>query len=251
MLIGRYMYKSQVFYGMIARNRVTALAGDPFQGIQPGDRDYPLEELVVMAPCSPTKAVCVGLNYRDHAEELNLAVPEEPVLFLKPPTAVIGHGESIILPLSSRQVDYEAELAVVIGRLCRRVKPGEARDYIFGYTCANDVTARDLQRKDGQWTRAKSFDTFLPLGPYIVNDLDPGDVTVSLRLNGIIRQKSSTENLVYSVPELVSFVSGIMTLVPGDIILTGTPGGVGFLSTGDRVEVEIEGIGALSNGVSA
>lgn len=251
MLIGRYMYKSQVFYGKITGDRVTPLAGDPFQGIRTGARDYLLQELMVMAPCSPTKVVCVGINYRDHAEELKLAIPREPVLFLKPPSAIIGHGASIILPPSSRQVDYEAELAVVIGRTCRQVKTREAAAYIFGYTCANDVTARDHQRQDGQWTRAKSYDTFLPLGPYIVTDLDPGDITVILRLNGVICQKSSTRNLVCGIPELVSFISGIMTLVPGDVILTGTPGGVGPLAGGDLVEVEIGGIGTLSNSVSS
>jgi len=245
------MYKNKVFYGKITGNRVTPLIGDPFQSIQTGAGDYLMQELVVLAPCSPTEAVCVGINYRDHAEELKLAVPREPVLFLKPPSAVIGHGAKIILPPSSTKVDYEAELAVVIGRTCSKVGIREAGEYIFGYTCANDVTARDLQRKDGQWTRAKSFDTFLPLGPYIVTDLDPADVTVVLRLNGAIRQKSSTRNLVFSIPELVSFISGIMTLLPGDVILTGTPGGVGPLAKGDRVEVVIDGIGTLSNDVSS
>jgi len=251
LLIGRYLHNNHVFYGKITGNRVTPLMGDPFQGIEAGAGDYLMQELVVLAPCSPTKVVCVGINYRDHAEELKLAVPREPVLFLKPPSAIIGHGASIILPHSSSQVDYEAELAVVIGKTCSQVGIGEAGEYIFGYTCANDVTARDLQRKDGQWTRAKSFDTFLPLGPYIVTDLDPTDVTVTLRLNGAIRQKSSTRNLVFSIPELVSFISKIMTLLPGDVILTGTPGGVGPLAEGDRVEVEIDGIGTLSNSVSS
>lgn len=251
MLIGRYMYKNKVFYGKITGNRVTPLIGDPFQSIQTGAGDYLMQELVVLAPCSPTKAVCVGINYRDHAEELKLAVPREPVLFLKPPSAVIGHGANIVLPPSSSQVDYEAELAVVIGRTCSQVGSREAGEYVFGYTCANDVTARDLQRKDGQWTRAKSFDTFLPLGPYIVTDLDPGDVSVTLRLNGVISQKSSTRNLVFGIPELVSFISKIMTLLPGDVILTGTPGGVGPLAKGDRVEVEIGGIGTLSNNVTS
>lgn len=249
LLIGRFMYNEQVFYGIITEDRVTALEGDPYGNIKTGNLVYPLGQLKILAPCSPTKVVCVGLNYRDHAEELGLAIPEEPVLFIKPSTTLIGHGEDIVYPSSSKQVDYEAELAVVIGRTCRKVRAVDAREYILGYTCGNDVTARDLQRKDGQWTRAKSFDTFLPLGPYIVSDLDPAALFVSLRLNGELRQRSSTSGQIFSVPELVSFISGIMTLNPGDVILTGTPGGIGPVAMGDKIEVEIEGIGTLTNGV--
>ncbi|MCL6634270.1 MAG: fumarylacetoacetate hydrolase family protein [Peptococcaceae bacterium] len=243
------MYKNREFYGIINGERVTVLEGDPYGEIRVSGLEYPLGELKILAPCRPSKSVCVGLNYRDHAAEFGLPIPEEPVLFIKPSTAVIGPGESIIYPATSRQVDYEAELAVVIGRPCRKVKAGEAAEYILGYTCANDVTARDLQRKDGQWTRAKSFDTFLPLGPYIVSDLDPGDLSISMRLNGALRQRSSTRNLIFSVPELLSFISDIMTLNPGDVILTGTPGGVGPVAVGDEIEVEIEGIGTLWNRV--
>lgn len=241
------MYNEQVLYGILTGDYVTLLEGEPYGKIKTGNIVYPLEELTVLAPCFPTKAVCVGINYRDHAEEFGHEIPEEPVLFMKPSTAVIGHGEDIIYPPQAARVDYEAELAVVIGRTCRKVRATEARKYILGFTCANDVTARDLQRKDGQWTRAKSFDTFLPLGPYIVSDLDPDDVTVSLRLNGEVKQRSSTSHLIFNIPELVSFISGIMTLNPGDVILTGTPSGVGPVAVGDKVEVEIEGIGTLTN----
>lgn len=249
MILGRFMYKEQVFNGIITGDTVTAILDEPFKHKKAAGPVYGLDQLKILAPCRPTKAVCVGLNYRDHAGELGLALPDEPVLFLKPATAVIGPGEKILYPPASSQVDYEAELAVVIGRTCRNVRVQEARQYILGYTCANDVTARDLQRRDGQWTRAKSFDTFLPLGPYIVNDLDPGRLKIYLRLNGEIRQESCTDQLLFNVSELVSFISRVMTLNPGDVILTGTPAGVGPVAVGDKVEVEIEGIGTLINEV--
>jgi len=251
LLLGRFMYNKQVFYGIINGDRVTAIEGDPYGKIKTSNLVYPLGQLKILAPCAPTKAVCVGLNYRDHAEELGLAIPEEPVIFIKPSTTLIAHGDDIIYPASSKQVDYEAELAVVIGRTCRKVRAVDAHEYILGYTCGNDVTARDLQRKDGQWTRAKSFNTFLPIGPYIVSDLDPTDLFVSLRLNGEVKQHSSTSRQIFSVPELVSFISGIMTLNQGDVILTGTPCGVGPVAVGDKIEVDIEGIGTLINGVRA
>lgn len=195
------------------------------------------------------KIVCVGLNYRDHAKELGMALPAEPVIFLKPETAVIGPEEPIVHPAMSREVDYEAELAVVMGREARHVAPEEALGYVRGYTCFNDVTARDLQRRDGQWTRAKSFDTFAPLGREVVSHVDPGDLLVECYVNGERRQSSSTRNLIFSVPELVSFISRIMTLEPGDVIATGTPPGVGHLHPGDVVEVVIAGVGRLRNPV--
>ncbi|OPX88074.1 MAG: Ureidoglycolate lyase [Pelotomaculum sp. PtaB.Bin104] len=250
MQIGRFKDQEKTFYGIINGDIVTALEGGPYGQIKPINQFYRKDQLQALAPCMPTKAVCVGLNYRDHAEELGYPVPEEPVLFIKPSTTVIGPGEDIIYPSSSNQVDYEAELAVVIGRTCRNIGVGEAREYILGYTCGNDVTARDLQNKDGQWTRAKSFDTFLPLGPYIITDLDPGNLTVDLRLNGETRQSSATNNLIFDVFSLVSFISGVMTLNPGDVVMTGTPGGIGPIAEGDRIEVEIQGIGVLENGVS-
>ncbi|MEW6183407.1 MAG: fumarylacetoacetate hydrolase family protein [Bacillota bacterium] len=217
---------------------------------KPSVEGIPLEGLGVLAPCRPGKIVCVGLNYRDHATELGFAYPEEPVLFLKPPTALIGPGEDIVYPPMAGQVDYEAELAVVIGATTRRVSSDAAPEHILGYTCANDITARDLQKKDGQWTRAKSFDTFCPLGPYIVTGADMCHSEISLYLNGVRKQFSNIRNLIFDVNYLVSFVSHVMTLHPEDVILTGTPSGVGPLQTGDIVVVDIEGIGRLENRVA-
>jgi 2-keto-4-pentenoate hydratase/2-oxohepta-3-ene-1,7-dioic acid hydratase in catechol pathway len=209
---------------------------------------YDLEEVELLAPVDPSKVVCVGLNYAEHAKELKMDLPTEPIIFMKPPSAVIGPGADIVMPPSSSQVDYEGELAVVIKERCRNVPAERADDYVLGYANFNDVTARDLQRKDGQWTRAKSFDTFAPMGPYVV-DLDPSDLEIQTRVNGRLRQSSRTSDLIFPVPELIEFVSEIMTLLPGDVIATGTPPGVGSLSAGDYVEVEIEGLGVLKNGV--
>lgn len=212
---------------------------------------FKLNEIKILAPVKPSKIVAVGLNYADHIAEMGNTPPPNPIIFMKPQTAVIGPGEAIILPSSSQRVDYEAELAVVIGKKCRSVTPQQAPSFILGYTCFNDVTARDLQKKDGQWTRAKSFDTFAPLGPWINTSLDPSSRRIECRLNGEIKQSSSTSNLLFSVFELVSFISEIMTLLPGDVIATGTPQGVGPMQNGDLVEVYIEGIGTLSNPVKA
>ena len=208
---------------------------------------YSLDEVNILPPVQPSKVVCVGLNYRDHAQELNMDLPEEPILFIKPPTTVIGPDNPIIYPPQCHQLDYEAELAVVIGRETRFTSKNDARDHIAGYTILNDVTARDLQRKDGQWTRAKSFDTFCPIGPWIETDMDPSHQDISLKLNGEVKQNSNTENMIFSVEELVEFISHIMTLNQGDIIATGTPPGVGSMNVEDIVEVKIEGIGTLSN----
>jgi len=197
----------------------------------------------------PTKIIAIGLNYHDHAKELNMAVPDYPLIFLKPPSSVIESGEAIIYPPQTEELHYEGELAIVIKEKVRNVSPGEAAQYIAGYSCANDVTARDLQRKDGQWSRSKSFDTFSPLGPRITSDIDPRNSEIMTRVNGVIRQHSNTRNMVFDVYELVSFVSGIMTLMPGDVIITGTPPGVGSIQVGDEVEIEIEGIGILRNTV--
>ena len=205
-----------------------------------------LKDVELLAPCQPTKIVCVGLNYVEHARELKMQLPHEPILFIKPPTAVLAPEGEIIYPQSSQQVDYEGELGVVIGKRCKNVPADEVEKYILGYTCFNDVTARDLQRKDGQWTRAKSFDTFAPIGPWIAK-IDPSHLDIQTRVNGTIKQKSNTSDLIFGVPKLVEFISGIMTLEPGDVIATGTPPGVGPLQKGDVVEVEIEGIGILRN----
>lgn len=210
-----------------------------------------LDEVKLLAPVKPSKIVAVGLNYADHIAEMGNTPPPNPIIFIKPQTAVIGPGEHIVLPPSSQRVDYEAELAVVIGKKCRSVRPQEAPSFILGYTCFNDVTARDLQKKDGQWTRAKSFDTFAPLGPWINTNLDPSALHIECRLNGELKQSSSTSNLLFSVFELVAFISEIMTLLPGDVIATGTPQGVGPMKDGDLVEVYVEGIGTLSNPVKA
>lgn len=205
-----------------------------------------------LAPVQPSKIIAVGLNYRDHAREMGLDLPGEPILFMKPSTAVIGPFEEIRYPSQSSRVDYEAELAVVIGTACRNVRASRAKDCILGYTCLNDVTARDLQAKDGQWTRAKSFDTFAPIGPWIATDIeDPHALSITARLNGEVKQSSNTSNLIFSVFELVEFISSVMTLKPGDVIATGTPSGVGPMLPGDEIAIEIEGIGVLSNRVSS
>jgi 2-keto-4-pentenoate hydratase/2-oxohepta-3-ene-1,7-dioic acid hydratase in catechol pathway len=210
---------------------------------------YDIDRIRLAPPVEPTKIVAVGLNYRDHAEELGLAVPQEPLLFMKPSSSVIGHGDSILLPPQSSRVDYEAELGVVIGKPTRKVSAKEASDHILGYTCLNDVTARDLQEKDGQWIRAKGFDTFCPIGPCIEAELDPSDLAIDLYLNGSLKQTSRTSMLIFSPAELVEFISGIMTLWPGDVIATGTTSGIGPMKEGDSVEVRIEGIGSLVNSV--
>lgn len=246
--IGRFLLEEEAFYGVVEGDRVLRV-DDPFSSLKPSGKDYSLSGLKVLAPCTPGKAVCVGLNYRDHALEMGEALPEEPVLFMKPASTLVGPGDQIEYPDMSQRVDYEAELAVVMAARCKNVAAGDAPGYILGFTCANDVTARDLQARDGQWTRAKSFDTFLPLGPYIITDINPGRLDISLYLNGQLKQKSNTSNLIFTVSHLVSFISRVMTLYPGDVILTGTPSGVGPMQRGDRAEVVIESLGSLSNTV--
>lgn len=198
----------------------------------------------------PSKIVCVGLNYRDHAREMKMELPTHPILFLKPPSSLIFHGDKIIYPPQTKELHYEAELAVVIKDRIKNISEAEAPKHIRGFTCGNDVTARDLQRLDGQWTRAKSFDTFCPLGPDIISGIDPDDLDIKLYLNGIIKQSSNTSNFVFKVDHLISFISNVMTLEPDDVIMTGTPAGVGPMQKGDRVAVEIEGIGKLENKVT-
>jgi 2-keto-4-pentenoate hydratase/2-oxohepta-3-ene-1,7-dioic acid hydratase in catechol pathway len=245
-----YTYADEAHYGLLAgEDRIERLIGGPFEGYEPTREFLALADVRVLPPCRPGKVIAIGLNYRDHAREFNLEVPQEPLIFMKPASAVIGHLEPIVAPAMSRQVDFEAELGVVMGRTCRRVSREQAREFILGYTCVNDVTARDLQKRDGQWTRAKSFDSFCPIGPYLVTDLDPGDLAVQSYLNGELRQSSRTRELIFPVAELVSFISQIMTLLPGDIISTGTPSGVGPMKPGDAVEVRVEGVGRLINRV--
>ncbi len=241
-MIGRFKNGDEIFYGKVEGERVIVdrgLYSDTFL----------LKEVKLLPPTQPSKIICVGLNYRDHAKELNMPIPQTPLLFLKPPSAVTGHLGKIVYPDKTRHVDYEAELAVIIGRRCKNIPAADADSVIMGYTCFNDVTARDLQKKDSQWTRAKSFDTFAPVGPYIAAPLDVSDLCVKTRVNGELRQESSTSNLIFDVPYLIEFISGIMTLERGDIIATGTPPGVGELFAGDEVEVEIENIGILKNSV--
>ncbi len=208
-----------------------------------------LDDVTLLSPVAPGKVIGVGLNYKDHAREFDMEIPENPLLFLKPSTSVIAFEEGIKLPSASSRVDYEGELAIVVRKETKNVTREEGAANILGYTCANDVTARDLQKKDGQWTRAKSFDTFSPLGPWIETDIDPGSLKLSTRVNGIEKQNSSTAEMIFSPSYLISFISEIMTLEKGDVIITGTPPGVGPLEKGDNVEVEIEGIGILKNHV--
>jgi len=207
---------------------------------------FDLAEVKVLAPVAPSKIVCVGRNYREHAAELGNKMPDEPLLFLKAPSAVIASGDEIELPKASQQVEHEGELGVVIGRLAHNISD-DPLSYVFGYTCVNDVTARDLQRKDVQFTRGKSFDTFCPVGPWIETDVDPTNVTVQTRLNGELKQKGNTADMAFSVAFLISYISEIMTLYPGDLIATGTPAGVSRMNPGDTVEVEVTGIGILRN----
>jgi 2-keto-4-pentenoate hydratase/2-oxohepta-3-ene-1,7-dioic acid hydratase in catechol pathway len=249
MRIVRYQYGEQIAYGLLEGGDVRLLLGDVFGDFEPGDRVASLDDVKLLAPVVSSKIVALGLNYRDHAEEVGLRIPKEPLIFLKPSTAIIGPGESIRYPRMAAQVDYEGELGIVIGKKARDIALHDTRAHILGYVCFNDVTARDLQKTDRQWTRAKGFDTFAPLGPWIETDLDPSHLTLETFLNGERRQCSHTKNLIFDCFEVVSFVSQVMTLLPGDVIATGTPAGIGAMSVGDRVDVVIEGIGTLTNTV--
>lgn len=245
----RYATPEGPQWGWVHEGRVGTLRGTPFGEYERQEPTLPLEEVRLLAPTQPSKIVCVGRNYAAHAKEHDAEVPEVPLIFLKPPSAVIGLEEAILLPPQSQQVEHEAELAVVIGKRGRWIAPEEADAYILGYTIANDVTARDLQWRDGQWTRGKGFDTFCPLGPWIETDFDPADALITCKVNGELRQMGSTRDMVFSVRQLIAFVSSVMTLEPGDVLLTGTPAGVGPLHAGDIVEVSIEGLGTLRNPV--
>jgi 2-keto-4-pentenoate hydratase/2-oxohepta-3-ene-1,7-dioic acid hydratase in catechol pathway len=252
----RFTAADRIAYGVVdgddedrAALTVTAIDGHPFA---PHDRTqavFPLAEVRLLPPVLPSKVIGVGKNYADHAAEMGATAPETPVVFLKPSTAIVGDGEAVLLPTQSAQVEHEGELAVVIGRLAREVPESRVADVVLGYSCANDVTARDLQRSDGQWARAKGFDSFCPLGPWIATDVDPSDLAVETRVNGELRQSGRTSQMVHPVSELVQFVSSVMTLLPGDVILTGTPAGVGPLVDDDTVTVTIEHVGTLTNHV--
>lgn len=251
MKIYRFRYTRKIFYGVLKEEFLFPVAGRIFGDFRIEASPIPIADVRLLPPVVPSKIVCVGTNYRDHAQEMSRPLPAEPLLFLKPSTAVIGPNEAIVYPAMSRRVDYEGELAVVIRKRAHDLDEGaDVGDYILGYSCFNDVTARDLQARDGQFTRAKSFDTFAALGPCIATGLDPAALELKTFLNGKLRQRGAAANLIFSVPHLVRFVSRIMTLNPGDVISTGTPAGVGSMEPGDRVDVQIEGVGTLSNTVA-
>jgi 2-keto-4-pentenoate hydratase/2-oxohepta-3-ene-1,7-dioic acid hydratase in catechol pathway len=252
--IVRFAAGGKVKYGMLENNVIHGLRGSPFARFKGPGSSFTLDgstyepgQVRLLTPCLPSKIVGLGLNYRSHAEETGQPIPSVPLIFLKPSTAVIGPDDEIILPPNSRRVDYEGELGVVIGRRARDVPQDRAKDYVLGYTCVNDVSDRHAQRDDGQWTRAKGFDTFAPIGPCIETGIDPDDLKLETYLNGQLRQSARTSDLIFGVSELVSFVSGVMTLLPGDVIATGTPAGIGRMNPGDVVEVRIEKIGTLRN----
>jgi 2-keto-4-pentenoate hydratase/2-oxohepta-3-ene-1,7-dioic acid hydratase in catechol pathway len=252
MRIVRYSRQGDVGFGILeGEETVAAISPHPFAAFEYTGERYPAAEVRLLAPVLPTKVVAIGRNYAEHARELGNEIPPEPVLFLKPSTSVVGPGDPIVRPGWVGQVDFEGELAVVVGKLVRRLDPAQAIQAVLGFTCANDVTARELQRADGQWARAKGFDTFCPLGPWIETDLDSSDLAVSTQVNGEVRQHARTSQLEHGVAALLAFVSRVMTLLPGDVLLTGTPAGVGPLEVGDRVEVEVEGVGVLANQVVA
>ncbi|MBN1483280.1 MAG: fumarylacetoacetate hydrolase family protein [Chloroflexia bacterium] len=248
MILLRCLYRGRSYTGVLQGGQIHVVEGDPAHP-QPGRLLASLEQVRLLPPSQPSKILAVGRNYADHAAEFDHLPPAEPLLFLKPPSALIGPDDPIHLPAFSERVDHEAELALVIGRRCRHVSPEQALSCVLGYTCANDVTARDLQRGDGQWTRGKGFDTFCPLGPWLVTDLDPAQLQVMGRVNGELRQHGHVRDLVFSVGQLIAYAAAVMTLEPGDVLLTGTPAGVGPLQPGDLVEVEIPQIGVLRNPV--
>jgi 2-keto-4-pentenoate hydratase/2-oxohepta-3-ene-1,7-dioic acid hydratase in catechol pathway len=248
--IARFTKDGDLFFGVVEdEETIATVAAHPFGEIQLTGERQALADVRLTAPILPSKVIAIGKNYAEHAREMGGEAPDEPVMFMKPSTSVIGQREAIVYPPLSERVDYEGELAVVIGRLCRQVPAARAADVILGYTCANDVTARDLQKRDGQWTRGKGFDTFCPLGPWIETALDPSDLAITTTVNGDVRQSSRTSKLLHGIPELVEFVTQVMTLLPGDVILTGTPEGVGPMRVDDEVSVTIENIGTLTNRV--
>ncbi len=246
----RFKRGGRELYGVIEELKVRALSAEPWAGGLPEGPAYQLSEVTLLAPVQPSKIVCVGRNYRAHAKELGNEVPKEPLIFIKPSTSVIGPGASIRIPEVSQEVHHEAELAVVVGRTLTNARTAvEAREAVFGWTCLNDVTARDIQRREAHFTRAKGFDTFCPVGPIVETDVDPMDLTVTCRVNGEQRQRGTTKDMVFDPFLLLAFISQVMTLLPGDVVSTGTPEGVGAFKRGDWVEVEVSGIGVLKNPV--
>lgn len=252
MKIVRYQTNGEaVKYGWMLDDKVGEIQGDIFGEYRRREAKIPVGELKLAAPCVPSKILCVGRNYVEHAKELGNEVPKVPLIFLKPPSSIISNGEHIVLPPQSSQVEHEAELVVVIGKRGRNITIENAKEYVFGYTIGNDITARDLQKTDGQWTRAKGFDTFCSFGPWIDTEFDASDAVVTCRVNGQMRQMASTRDMVFNINTLIAFISSVMTLEAGDIIFTGTPSGVGELKNDDMVDVEIEGLGKLSNPVKS
>ncbi|MBI5286746.1 MAG: fumarylacetoacetate hydrolase family protein [Deltaproteobacteria bacterium] len=252
MRLARFLKDGLIKFGIVEGQDVVEIDGSIFEGFKRLNTTHRLQDVRLLAPCEPSKIVAIGLNYRAHAAEFNKPLPEEPMLFLKPSTAVIGAGDTIVYPSHmSRRVDYEGELGVVIGKKAYMVPKELVKEYILGYTCFNDVTARDLQGKDILYTRAKGFDTFAPMGSYIETGLNPLDVRIETFLNGERRQDTSTSDMIFDVCHLLSFISHVMTLLPGDVIATGTPSGVGSMKPGDTVEVRVEGIGSLVNTVAS
>ncbi|UYO98409.1 fumarylacetoacetate hydrolase family protein [Microbacterium sp. M28] len=250
MKIARFSHNDAIRYGILDGGELVVLAGDPiFAGYETTGERVPLADAALLAPVIPrSKVVCVGKNYHDHAKEMGGEAPEEPLLFLKPNTSVIGPGDTIVRPVAlSSQTDFEGELAVVIGRIAKNVPADRAHEYVFGYTVANDVTARDLQRRDGQWTRGKGFDTFCPLGPVIETEFDADAAVIETRVNGEVRQQAPLTDMIHSVADIIAYASAVFTLLPGDVILTGTPAGVGPFEAGDTIEIEVAGIGVLRN----
>lgn len=236
-------------YGWLDGERVGELTAPPFLEHRRLEADVELRKVKLLPPVLPSKIIGVGRNYSEHAHEQEAEIPEYPVLFLKPISSIIGPGAGIILPPQSRQVEHEAELAIIIGKAGRWIHPQDSFRHILGYTIANDVTARDLESRDGQWARAKGFDTFCPLGPWIDTEIDVADRLITCRVNGGLRQMASTREMIFSIPQLVAYISSVMTLLPGDVILTGTPAGVNTLAPGDEVEISIDGLGTLKNPV--
>jgi len=250
MKIYRFKHKDKISHGVLKEDKLFLVEGSIYRKFKTTQKGIPVGDVALLPPVMPSKIVAIGLNYKDHAMERGKPLPEEPLIFLKPSTAIVGPNDIIVYPSMTKRVDFEGELAVILKKKAIRLHPDdEANDYILGYSCFNDVTARDLQTKDVQFTRAKSFDTFAALGPCIATDIDPSRLRVKTFLNGKLKQSGNTRNLIFSVPFLVRFVSNIMTLNPGDIITTGTPAGVGPMMPGDRVDIQIEGIGTLSNTV--
>ncbi len=250
MRIGRFLTKNGTHYGVIEGENIKLLAREPFSGIEYTGDTVAMSDVTVLAPCEPSKIVAVGLNYRDHIAEMHDKTPEDPVIFMKPNTAAIAPDERIVRPKDSQRVDYEAEVAAVIGKKLTKVTPEQAREGVLGFTILNDVTARDIQRKDEQWTRGKGYDTFAPFGPHIDTEFDPRKpMRIRAVLNGETKQDSTTNLMIHDPYVLIAFITRGMTLLPGDVVTTGTPSGVGPMQDGDVIEVIVEGIGTLRNGV--